>query len=152
MHINTHTVTHRHKSSGGGGHSAAGSCCEKHPGGILKSTDPLRLRMCQYVNMCIWMHCSVFVFRDVLYSTMWPLMWRLRCWRLHGYTVAFCGLNLLKGCLTMQSSAWLWQSPVCLKKKRKEKNTIIIMCEMFTQCFLWSVACANCTWHQILKI
>ena len=20
--------------------------------------------MCQYVNMCIWMHCSVFVFRD----------------------------------------------------------------------------------------
>lgn len=52
---------------------------EKHPGGLLEGTDPQRFHMCQYVNMCIWMRCSVFVFRDLLYSTMWPLLCCLCC-------------------------------------------------------------------------
>lgn len=42
--------------------AASHSNCEKQPGRISASADPVRLHMCQYVNTCIWILCSVFVF------------------------------------------------------------------------------------------
>lgn len=96
------------------------------------------VNMCQYVNMCIWMHCSVFVFRDVLSSSTWALMWQLSCWCPHGYAVPFRRMNLLKDCLTMQSSTegLLWQSPECSKIK---------LCAVYTLVSKFDIRLKACT-------
>lgn len=59
------------------------------------------------------MHCSVFVFRDVLYSNMWPMMCGDCVVDTHTFRCALLGAELIKGCLTMQRD---YESPVCLKK------------------------------------
>lgn len=139
LHINTHTHINPQ-----GGRSAAGSCCEKHPRGISESTDPLRLRMCQYVNMCIWMHCSVFLFSGMyclLTCGLWCVL--LTSTWLHR---ALLGAEFINGLFDYaeQSRRIMIKSSV-FKKKNYNNNHVWCLHKVFLKP-------VNCTWHQTLKI